>query len=192
MRRDKASILIASWDTLGWILYREGRYFEAEDFARAAWIDSEHTDIGEHFGDIESKLGNHDVALKTYTLALATLPAKAPPGADAQRLRDKIDAEKRAGAKLEKFDPAAGLIQLRTIPLGPAAGRQGDFRYLILISRDRIEKAQPDGGKGIPGALELMQKGDVKNFTPVSLEVRLPTTATLRCHANACDLTLEP
>ncbi len=196
--RSKTSLIIASWDTLGFILFREARYDEALDFIRAAWVNSQHTEIGEHLGDIYDKLGNHQEAYKTYALTLATIPGynalgvRTAPGPDVKRLHDKMDAQKQAGAKADKLDAQTALVRLRTVSLGPANGHDGAAEYILLLSRDRVEKAQATGEHTVNGGVDVIRKMDVKNFTPIGVEVRLARAAILNCHANACDLVFEP
>ena len=48
----KSRQLIATWDTLGWILYREGKLDEAEDYLKAAWINVQSDVMAEHIGEI--------------------------------------------------------------------------------------------------------------------------------------------
>jgi tetratricopeptide (TPR) repeat protein len=196
--RSKTSLIVSAWDTLGYILFREARYDEALDFIRAAWVNSEHAEIGEHLGDLYDKMGNHQEAYKTYALTLATIPGynalgvKTAPGADVKRLHDKMDSQRQAGAKAEKLDAPGALVHLRTISLGPANGHEGTAEYNLLVSRDRVEKAQPTGEKTVSGGVDLIRKADVKNFTPIGFEVRLAKTAILNCHSNACELVFEP
>jgi tetratricopeptide (TPR) repeat protein len=198
MLRAKTALIISSWDTLGYILFREARYDEALDFIRAAWVNSEHAEEGEHLGDVYDKLGNHQESYRSYALALATIPGssatgvKTAPGPDVKRLREKMDAQKQAGARADKLDAAAALLRLRTVSLGPANGREGTAEYLMLVSRDRVESAQALGEKPVGGGVELIRKADVKNFTPIGLDVRLAKAAVLNCHSNACSLVFEP
>ena len=89
-------------DSLGWVLYQQGRYHEAlaplERAAQLATADPDPT-IEEHLGDVLDKLGRRNEALKAWERALALegsseeLPAKlkaaragAAPTADAAKV----------------------------------------------------------------------------------------------------------
>ena len=124
---------------------------------------------------------------------MAAIPggAKSQPAA-AKRLKDKIDAQKRAGAKSEKIDAANELTRQRSVSLGAAAGRDGAAEYLVLIAHGRVEKAQPTGQKSLPAGAELILKADATRFTPAASSAKLAKQAILNCHSSTCDLIFEP
>jgi tetratricopeptide (TPR) repeat protein len=82
----KSRLLPATWDTMGWILYREGKLEEAESYLKAAWRNEQVTDIGEHLAEVEAAKGDKNKALEQYELAAGTIPtvnmmgAKKEPG----------------------------------------------------------------------------------------------------------------
>ena len=196
--RAKTALIVASWDTLGWIFFGEGKLQAAQQYVRAAWYNSGHEEIGEHLGDIQAALGDHQEALKTYQITLATIPimtplgVRTPPGPDSKRLHDKIEAQKKAGAKDRPLNAPNALTGLRTIPLGPANGNNGSAEYIVLLSHEKIEKAKPTTEKSIAGGSDLILKADVANFVPNVTGTRLAKFAILNCHANTCDLVFEP
>jgi predicted Zn-dependent protease len=73
-----ASLLTASWDTLGWILFREGKPEQAAPLIRAAWLDSLHAEVGDHLGQVEQALHHNDEACAAYRLADAATDANTP------------------------------------------------------------------------------------------------------------------
>jgi tetratricopeptide (TPR) repeat protein/transglutaminase-like putative cysteine protease len=196
--RNKTALIVSSWDTLGWILYGEGKLKEAEDYISAAFSNSPHIEIGEHLGDIQSKLNDQQAALRTYQLTLAAVPSnnllgvRTPPGPDTQRLKQKIDAEKKAGTKEKPIDGPAALKALRTIPLGAANGKTGHAEYVVLLSHQKIEKVQATTEKFVIGGAEAIAKLDPSRFAPAAVDTRLAKFAILNCHANTCELIFEP
>ena len=56
--RGKSEMLTASWDTMGWILYREGKFDEAEPFIQARWSYRPTAEVGEHLGDVQLARGH--------------------------------------------------------------------------------------------------------------------------------------
>jgi tetratricopeptide (TPR) repeat protein len=45
----QSNLILAAWDTMGWILYREGKQDQAEDYVRAAWRNRQNAEVGEQF-----------------------------------------------------------------------------------------------------------------------------------------------
>ncbi|PLX42023.1 MAG: hypothetical protein C0608_03765 [Deltaproteobacteria bacterium] len=65
-------------DTLGWVLYKAGRYEEArEELTRAVALSPDDAVIVEHLGDVEVKLGNIDAAREAYEKSLKFDPENA-------------------------------------------------------------------------------------------------------------------
>ena len=74
-----ANMLIAAWDTLGWILFQEGKLEDAQPFIAAAWRDSLHAEVGDHLGQVEEAMQKKDEACATYHLAEAAEDSTTPP-----------------------------------------------------------------------------------------------------------------
>jgi transglutaminase-like putative cysteine protease/tetratricopeptide (TPR) repeat protein len=53
----EANLLIASWDTQGWILYREGKLDEAKEMISAAWRASLQAEVGLHLTQVYEAMG---------------------------------------------------------------------------------------------------------------------------------------
>lgn len=54
----KSYLLVATWDTLGWILYKEGKVADAREFILPAWYNQQHDEVKGHLDEIDAKLGN--------------------------------------------------------------------------------------------------------------------------------------
>jgi len=55
--RQKSSLLIASWDTMGWILFQEGKAKEGKPYVEAAWRNQPGDEVGGHLSKIKAALG---------------------------------------------------------------------------------------------------------------------------------------
>src|SRR6266567_2930435 len=73
-----ANMLIASWDTLGWILFREDKVEEAKPLIVAAWRDSLRAEVGDHLGQVYEALRRNDDAASAYSLADAAMNGNVP------------------------------------------------------------------------------------------------------------------
>ncbi len=112
--QQKTSMLISSWDTMGWILYREGKLKEAKSYLDAAWMNRQDAVVTEHRNEVNAALESsekpHHAQLPRADI---TVTASAPQG-------------------------------LRTFPLGPANGRHGVAEYRLLLAHGRVERMEPD------------------------------------------------
>ncbi|MBE7181533.1 MAG: tetratricopeptide repeat protein, partial [Terriglobus roseus] len=69
----QSNLLIADWDTLGWILFREGKLDEAETYVTASWRNSQHPEVGEHLGRVLEQRGDLPGAVEQYRNAQAAI-----------------------------------------------------------------------------------------------------------------------
>lgn len=191
--------LAAAWDTMGWILFREGKTADAERYLRAAWRNSPHGTIGEHLGEVEAARGNHRAALEDYQLALAAEQKAGTAGQSAEDadtlplLKQRIAAEQKSGVRSGITDPQAALLRLRTWKLGSAGGRNGTAQYRMLLGRGRVVRSETAlrGGKSLPGAPELIAHAAVEDFFPGMTYSQLVHVATLKCNGSTCDLVMD-
>lgn len=69
----QSNLLCASWDTLGWVLFREGKLEQAEPLILAGWRNSLIPHRGDHLGQLYEAMGKKQEALATYRLAAASI-----------------------------------------------------------------------------------------------------------------------
>lgn len=84
-------------DSLGWVLYRSGKYAEAEKVLMKANSDPDYRDstIIEHLGDVQQALKKSKQAIQTWQEALEVeQESDAPDSEIVQRLTDKISSAK--------------------------------------------------------------------------------------------------
>jgi tetratricopeptide (TPR) repeat protein len=71
---DATGSLLAAWDTLGWVRFRQGRLEDAERYVAAA-VRARPSSIGfDHLGRILEQMGRRDEAREAYASALALAP----------------------------------------------------------------------------------------------------------------------
>jgi len=195
--KKQTSLLCASWDTMGWILFREGHIKDARVLVEAAWRNQQHAEVGLHLGDIALADNDPNAALKAYELANATLPhlsgGKVPPArqAESDKIQAGIARAKKAGAKSQLKDPRAALQAMRTVDLGPADGRSGSVEYRILIAQGKAELARPMD-HDFPRANSLIRSASFAGFTPANSEARIAHFGYLNCVSASCEFVIEP
>jgi tetratricopeptide (TPR) repeat protein len=161
--RQKSALLIASWDTMGWILFREGKSAEARSYIEAAWTNGPNPELKAHLDALNAANG-----------AKASHPP-APARADVTVTAQVMEGQ-----------------QLRTIPLGPANGRQGVAEYRLLLSHGKVERMEAAGSKTIDGAEAMVRGADLTKLFPQGSEAKLVRAGMVNCFGGRCQLVLEP
>jgi hypothetical protein len=182
---------------MGWILFREGKLEEAEEYLKAAWRNRPSATIGGHLGELASARGNKDEALMNFELAIATIPqydalgVKKAPGVEQKKLQSQADALRKAGGKSAIHDAPAKLQELRTRPLGKASDMDGVAEYRLLLSGGKVVKAEKTGTKELHGGDDRLKEAKVDDLWPAGSDANLVRNGMLNCHSGLCELVLE-
>jgi tetratricopeptide (TPR) repeat protein len=175
------SSLIAYWDTLGWVEFGEGNFSKAEKYVGAAWSLGHHGEVGDHLGQIYEKLGNKDLAVRTYALSMNGLrPIPETRG----RLASLAGGESKADAAVSHYKEE--LEHLRTIDLGRAT-QNGNADFFILLSGGTGQKAKADAVKFVSGDEKLkaytdaLRTADYHLTFPDDTPVKILRRGTLSC-----------
>jgi tetratricopeptide (TPR) repeat protein len=193
----KSIQIVATWDTMGWILYREGKLEEAESYVKAAWINAPSPTLAEHLGEIEAARGRKDDALTTYALGVATIPqydalgVKKSPGTEDKKLQARVEELRKSGAKTSLRDAQDGLQKLRTVPLGAAKGMNGVAEYRLLLSDGKVQRAEKMGTNEVSGGDERLQQTQLIELWPTGSKANLVRVGMLNCHSGVCELVFE-
>ncbi len=166
----QSNLISATWDTLGWVLYREGKVDEALNYLHPAWLDQPGLETGKHVGEALTARGDKAGALNTYQMAIATvrgydaLGVSIPPSDKQKQVQALADA---LGVASKNAKPAIDqLLEQRTIPLGPANGRTANAEYRILVRDGKVVRSIPQTDKTVPGADDLLSKASFANRFP--------------------------
>ncbi|HZU22897.1 MAG TPA: DUF3857 domain-containing protein, partial [Terriglobales bacterium] len=60
------TLLGATWDTVGWIYFQDGKYPQAEKYLHAGWSLQQDTTMADHLGQLYEKLGRKNDAAEMY------------------------------------------------------------------------------------------------------------------------------
>ena len=129
--------LTATWDTLGWILFEEGKPKDAEPYIAAAWFNNPNVTVGGHLGTVREALGQPSEALTVDELALATDHAAdqtevyAAVKASADRLR-------QAGAHSTVGDGRQALQAMRMFRVKRPAGLKGWGTFRLQLAEGGV------------------------------------------------------
>jgi tetratricopeptide (TPR) repeat protein len=189
-----ASLLVASWDTLGWILYREGKLDEAIPFLSAAWRAGLRAEIGDHLAQVYEAAGKKDEALKVYTLAEAANSPQ-PPQNVRDHIRDSIGRLKGASGK--SHDSGGGtmaLQNLRTYKIAKPQGASGwgTFR-LEITTAGVIESQKMSGDQHIEAVKPVLDGLKFPELLPPASKAHLLRSAVVSCSMSKdCEVVLVP
>jgi tetratricopeptide (TPR) repeat protein len=129
----------ATWDTMAWILYRQGELARAEDYSHAAWMLNPEPVSGAHLGEIYEAQGKMKEAIHTYQLAIASASGSRTAD-EAQQMLTKLAPDK---ADVNHIGPISEeLSHLRTVAI-PSEGKKSESAdFFILFSPKQVEDVQ--------------------------------------------------
>lgn len=161
--RTTTSSLVDAWNTMGWILFREGKTKEAKTYIEAALANKPDAESKAHLHQVDAALAVHQstphAQQKDADIALRASPTEQ---------------------------------SLRTISLGAANGRHGVAEYRLLLWHGRLINAEPAGEKRIARADDMMKRADFSHYFPAGSNAKLVRGAMLNCSFNNCQLVLLP
>jgi tetratricopeptide (TPR) repeat protein len=180
----RTEMLLSGWDTLAWILFREGKIAEAEPFARAAWSNGLSAESGYHLGMILEKLGQPEKAMAVYQIALF---GDKGDNSDivANNNLDRQNALRKAGTQKQVADGKIALQNQRTIKLPRGSNREeGLAAVQFELSAQGDPKARiVEGERKLAPLLESLQHVDLKASIPADAHIRVIRRGILSCHS---------
>jgi transglutaminase-like putative cysteine protease/tetratricopeptide (TPR) repeat protein len=196
----EANLLIASWDTLGWILFREGKYDAAKQFISPAWRASLRAEVGDHLGQVDEALGQKDDALTAYTCAAEALTPNETPDIRGH-ITDSIARLKAAGAIAPHLFPspasvALNIQELRTyrFPRPNGVKGWGTFR-LEITTAGVIESQQMSGEPAVAVLKPSIAAIKFSELLPPDSKAHLLRSAVVSCSQDSdktCEVVLVP
>jgi tetratricopeptide (TPR) repeat protein len=189
----RALLLIACWDTLGWVYFSEGKIDLAEPYLRAAWKNGAHPEVGLHYGQILEKHGDPKQALRTYEMALSR-EGPTPYGLVDTELHSRADAIKKRGVTLEDWRPSQVLQDGRTYHLQRPAELKGSATFLAQVSAAETEKvAFLSGNAPLRGEADALSHLNLDLVIPPDSHALLLRSGILFCSIQpTCDFVLTP
>jgi tetratricopeptide (TPR) repeat protein len=180
--------LAAYWDTLGWVMFAKGDLAGAETLVSASWWIGQHSEVGDHLGQIYEKQGRREDAIRVYA---AALNAERPAPATRDRLaalvgRDAIDAVIKTHAST--------LTSMRAVSVPPRSALQGTADFFVLLgSGSEVEAVSfISGDDTLRDMADGLRKARLGSIFPNDSPAKLIRRGTLTCEKAACTLTLIP
>lgn len=187
-----SNMIEAGWDTLGWILFREGKNQEAESYLVAAWRASQIAEVGYHLGQLYEAMGHKKEAATAYALADTASNSNTPPDVSGP-IKDNLARLKAAG-----FKPSEGGVQalqdLRTYKIAKPrdVSGWGAFR-LEVTNAGVIESQQMTGSNQIAGIKPALAQMKFAGLVPAESKAHLLLSAVISCTSGKeCQVVLVP
>ncbi len=196
---NEANLLIASWDTLGWILFQEEKYDEALVWLSPAWRASLSAEVGSHLGQTYEKLGKKDDAASSFRLAQIAVNKNTAPNV-VEEIREAV-ARTHAASTTQPNNMRAtsageeALQNLRTYKIKRPAGASGwgTFR-LEVTTAGVIEAQQMSGEQKLTAAIRpVLMAMKFPELLPPESKAHLLRSAVVSCSmSETCDVVLVP
>jgi tetratricopeptide (TPR) repeat protein len=209
--RGRSSLLVASWDTLGWTIYKSptgrepARLAEAERYLAAAWHNSLHAEVGQHLGELQEALHRPGEALVTYQLAEAASShvdlrgVRQAPTPLQRELTRRIERLTRVRPSAGLKDPAGALHEQLNLSAGSSGGQSLVMPYRMLLTAEGVRNLVPietsEGDQGKADSvrdLARARQAVPSTWVPAGSTARLLRSAVLNCHQDVCELMLTP
>ncbi|HEY5382862.1 MAG TPA: DUF3857 domain-containing protein [Acidobacteriaceae bacterium] len=196
MRR--ASLLVAAWDTMGWVLYREGKPAAAAPWLRAAWFQGDARETGYHLAMALAAEGQKSEALRTLELADGSGAVNAADARSQQShdlCLEEEDALRKQGAVADVTDVHAALEKERTFEVARAEAKvQGVAMFQLRFAANGVQTAELIGGDDVLKPMSDALK-HLKLEQPVPPESHgvVVRVGALNCETGPdCELALVP
>jgi len=163
------------WDTLGWVYFQNNQLDKAKRYIEAAWLLDQHSEVGDHLGQIYERLGRKQDAIRHYAMA-ATANHKVPEAE--QHLKSLLPDTKLDIAEIEKA--RADLQLLRSARL-PWSGKDAKAEFFITFaapSSPTAKTAQPDQLKFLSGDDAL--RGYTSRLQAATFPVEFPDDTPIK------------
>ncbi len=189
----RANLLVASWDTLGWILFKEGKLDQARPLLEAGWRASLRAEIGDHLGQLYESMNQKDEAITAYGFARTACNSNTPQDVHAH-ITESVQRLQAGGAKEKSGTGAQALQDLRTYKVAKPAGTSGwgTFR-LEITTAGVIESQQMSGEQHIAGIKPALDKMKFPELLPPDSKAHLLRSAVVSCSTSStCEVVMVP
>ncbi|HVN92184.1 MAG TPA: DUF3857 domain-containing protein [Terracidiphilus sp.] len=185
--------LAAYWDTLGWILFKEGKLEDAQSNISPAWRVSLEPECGDHLGQVYEAEKKKKEAAIAYGLAETALKESSDP--DVRRhIEDSLDRLEAEAFDSEKETGVQALQDLRTFKIDRPKNTSGwgAFR-LEVTTAGVIESQQMSGEKPLDAIKPALAAMKFSDFFPPNSKAHLLLSAVIDCSMGTkCNVVLVP
>jgi len=153
------NLLHSTWDSMGWILYKEGKLQEAATYLKPSWVLSQSSVVGYHLGKVYEAMGKEQEALETYELALRTQAPGSGGESEAKEMKERA-LQLAAGQKLDHGSKETEeLLKMRTVELPEFVKGYNTADFNLVWSANGFEDAAfVTGDDSLRPAIGMLKK----------------------------------
>ena len=190
----QSRLLIAAWDTLGWVLFREGKLDQAEPLIISGWRNALVPEAGDHLGQVYEAMGKKENAISAYRLAAASIEG----GNVSPDVRDHITKSiaRLGGASttVSRDNGTQALQETRTYHIARPDGVSGWGTFRLQLSTTGVIASQQMSGDeklaAIAGKINALK---FPELVPPGSAAHLLRSAVVSCSKGSnCDVVLVP
>jgi tetratricopeptide (TPR) repeat protein len=176
------------WDTLGWVYFQNNQLDKAKRYIEAAWLLDQHSEIGDHLGQLYEKLGRRQDAIHFYAMAV-TAAHKVPESE--QHLKSLLPDSKQSKSAEEKARGEMESLRSVGVPWSGSKSAKADF-FLTFTAPTTPENKplKPDQVKFVSGDESLrnytnqLQAASFQIEFPDDTPIKLVRRGVLSCGDN--------
>jgi len=185
----RTSLLVASWDTLGYILAREKKFEEALRYLEPAWNNDPSLTIGLHYGEALEGAGREADARHIYLLTQSPAQGHAGSRPDADELTADLNRLHLAAPKKPNGLPGPDPLQLaRTfhVPLARACKGFESSTVRMQFASTGLPDVLPVSGAAVADpTVEKIRNLTFPRFVPENSKSTILRDAIFTCSASS-------
>jgi predicted Zn-dependent protease/transglutaminase-like putative cysteine protease len=188
----QSRLLIASWDTLGWILFREGKLEEAEPLIVAGWRNALVPESGDHLGQLYEAMGKKEKALTAYRLAAAWIERENVSPDVREHITKSIARLGGTSAAGSSYNGTQALQDIRTYHVVKPSGVSGWGTFRLQINTGGVTASQQMNGDAKLARIgEKINAMKFPELVPPGSAAHLLRSAVVSCSMGSnCDVVL--
>jgi tetratricopeptide (TPR) repeat protein/transglutaminase-like putative cysteine protease len=172
--------LAETWDTMAWVLYRQGDLTGAEDYSKASWTLDARPTIGLHLGEIYQNQGRKEEAVHIYRLAVVSGNGL---GDSVEEAQSRLKAVGLPQVAHDDAQLRQELMDLRTVKFAAPGDPKGKGTVYVLFSPGpKIEGVQAtDGSDAVKSAASALIQTRFNVPFPANSGARIMRRGKLSC-----------
>ena len=189
----RTSLLLATWDTLGWVYFTEGKNALAEEYVQGSWRSAAHAEEGLHLGEILEKRSDATGAMRVFEMALSRTGSSSATPVTTE-LHAQVDGLKKKGVTVQEAHPDHALQEQRTFHVPRPPGMKGSGIFVMQVSATKTEKvAMVSGDEEARELSKTLGELDLGLAVPKQSHALLLRSGVLFCSTQpTCEFVLTP
>jgi tetratricopeptide (TPR) repeat protein len=191
----RATLLVATWDTMGWVLYKEDRPAQAVPWLRAAWFHGSGRDTGYHLAMALAAQGEKNDALRTLELADGNEPLNATDVQSHDLCVEEEAALRKDGAAGTAGDAHGAIGGEQSFHLAQRNTKlEGSAMFQLRVAADGVRTVDlTEGNPALGPMADALKQWKLEQYVPKDSRGVVLRLGVLSCNEESgCDFVLTP